>query len=66
MKCVAVLQPGKPHPQSWRRRNVKNGYLLFGCPKGKWRVRRKVCSAKMRLWEKVKMASACRKGYRRA
>jgi hypothetical protein len=67
MKCVEKMQKGRPHKASWRRKNTSVGFLLFGCPKWAWRVKRKRCVVGMRLWEKVSVVKGgrCRKGYRR-
>jgi hypothetical protein len=47
--------------RSIRRRNVYNGHLLFGCPKGKWQPRKQRCKAAMRLIEKKVTCPTCRR-----
>jgi hypothetical protein len=66
VKCVKrAAKKGTRARASFRRRNVRGGYLLFACPRWRWHFKR--CVGGMKLYERVrtKIKGSCPRGWRR-
>jgi hypothetical protein len=65
-KCIEKVYKHEVHRKSFRRVNVREGYLLFACPKRHWRGEH--CLGGMKLYEKVKIVvrGGCPGSYKKA
>lgn len=65
MKCVKRYFPKSAvAPASYRRRNVKGGFLIFACRKSRWK--KGVCRGGIKLWEKARTTvKSCHQDERR-